>query len=694
MSQSYQIPMEKKIDNKTTHLTQRSDSVSVTMVSATPPNSSTKPIQQLPTSTLSHLENIFEAVKKQVSIWGERARWKIDLVLLPAEDDEDIENSSQVVGGLLNQQSGLHTPTSDNAGDTSTPAHITNGQLQLTSQQSTTQLPMQSQLPQVQFYAQAENVRVESSMRYILDDDTIEKLDIETAKHMLKDAILHIRAYESTLNRVSYEAESKIKEAQARAKKANEHIESMAKFHSIREKEKASKHSVELKILQEDVKILSRKYKETNVQLADVKEKYASMQEQEARREAQPSLLQYSTTSNTTEVVGKIVEYVPQQQTNGYLTYNFPHVQKMPSHHSQQYIQNQHQQLNPPPANSSSPSVQYSNGLPIIPSVYASQQQDPNRRNFPPYQIPQALQNNPSQYPPYLSNNRSVFPSYSFPRQHQDIRQNQSITYPTQLNNPSIPSQPRVVPTYAPIQPNIPATHTTSTTVPAYTTTQRLERSGLDNLSLAAELILSSAISSLPTSTLTPKQQDNQQKTPSREVSSSSDCSTVSMETPINITTASTADTLIAENPININNNDISAPSTPPPRFNARITDSSKNIDTPDTITAIADDDTYQSTPIDADGHSVQTLSPSTRVDEEDNHSDHLSSVDEFMDGMDEGNLQIIKECKSDIKIDVVTEDNIVTTSNREESEEESNGPPKKKRRLSNVKRGPPVQIF
>ncbi len=65
MSQSYQIPMEKEND-KTSHIARRSDSVSVTMVSATPPNSTTKPIQQLPTSTLSHLENIFEAVKKQV----------------------------------------------------------------------------------------------------------------------------------------------------------------------------------------------------------------------------------------------------------------------------------------------------------------------------------------------------------------------------------------------------------------------------------------------------------------------------------------------------------------------------------------------------------------------------------------------------------------------------------------------------
>ena len=67
MSQSYQIPTEKEKDNKTLLQARRPDSVSVTMVSAIPPNSTAKPIQQLPPSTLSHLENIFEAVKKQVS---------------------------------------------------------------------------------------------------------------------------------------------------------------------------------------------------------------------------------------------------------------------------------------------------------------------------------------------------------------------------------------------------------------------------------------------------------------------------------------------------------------------------------------------------------------------------------------------------------------------------------------------------
>ncbi|CAB4436270.1 unnamed protein product [Rhizophagus irregularis] len=693
MSQSYQIPLEKEKDNKTSLQARRSDSVSVTMVSATPPNSAAKPIQQLPASTLSHLENIFEAVKKQVSIWGERARWKIDLVLLPAEEEEDTENSNQVGGSSNQQQSGLHTPTSDNAGDTPVSAH---GQLQLTT------ISTQTQPPQVQFYTQAENVRVENPMRYTLDDDTIEKLDIETAKRMLKEAILHIRAYESALNRVSRESETKVKEAQARAKKANEQIESMAKFHSIREKEKTSKHSVELKILQEDVKILSRKYKEANAQLADVKAKYTSLQEQVIRsKEVQ---------SKPTDMVGKIVEYVPQQQTNGYLTYNFPYVQKMPPQQNpQQYLQNQPpQQLNPTLPSSSSPSVQYSNGRPVIPPAYTSQQ-DPNRRNFPPYQMTQTIQNNSSRYPTYPSNqlhsenNRPVFSPYSFPQHHQppqDIRQTQPATYPIQMNTLPASTQPRVVPAYTHIQQNVPATPTIETSISTYVPVQRSERSGLDNLSLAAELILSSAI---PSSTSISKQDGQQiisnstpKKISSREVSSSSDCSTISMETPINVST-SAASTSLVETHINIKQtNGMSTPSTPPPRFNTRLVNSSKNISTPDTITVIADDDIgYKSTPIYADGHSIHTLSPSMEV-YEDNNSSSGDETDEFIHG--EGNHQVLEESKSDVKSDLTTESiNVDVTSNhhKEESEEESNGPPKKKRRLSNVKRVlPPVQIF
>jgi hypothetical protein len=350
--------------------------------------------------------------------------------------------------------------------------------------------------------------------------------------------------------------------------------------------------------------------------------------------------------------------------------------------------------------------VQYSNGRPVIPPAYTSQQ-DPNRRNFSPYQMTQTIQNNSSHYPPYPSNqlhsesNRPVFSPYSFPQHHQpkDIRQTQSATYPIHMNTFPASTQPRVVPAYTHIQQNIPATPTIETSISTYVPVQRSERSGLDNLSLAAELILSSVIpSSIP-------KHDGQQvisnstttqKTPSREVSSSSDCSTISMETPINVTATSVANTSLVETHINIKQtNGMSTPSTPPPRFNTRLVNSSKNISTPDTITAIADDDIgYQSTPIYADGHSIHTLSPSMEV-YEDNRSSSGDETDEFIDS--EGNHQVLEESKSDVKSDLTTESiNIDVTSNhKEESEEESNGPPKKKRRLSNVKRvPPPVQIF
>jgi len=40
------------------------------------------------------------------------------------------------------------------------------------------------------FWFKAENVKVENSMRYIIDDDTIEKLDVETAKRMVSSCLL------------------------------------------------------------------------------------------------------------------------------------------------------------------------------------------------------------------------------------------------------------------------------------------------------------------------------------------------------------------------------------------------------------------------------------------------------------------------------------------------------------------------
>ncbi|CAG8771677.1 6596_t:CDS:2, partial [Acaulospora colombiana] len=77
-----------------------------------------------------------------------------------------------------------------------------------------------------------------------------------------------------------------IKDANNKLKKANDHIEGMTKYHIMREKEKSSKHSVEIQLLQEDLKILSRKLKEANAQLTECRIKQTSLQqEQEVRKE-------------------------------------------------------------------------------------------------------------------------------------------------------------------------------------------------------------------------------------------------------------------------------------------------------------------------------------------------------------------------------------------------------------------------
>ncbi|CAG8832211.1 11948_t:CDS:2, partial [Racocetra persica] len=167
-----------------------------------------------------------------------------------------------------------------------------------------------------------------------------------------------------------------LKEANNRLKKANEHIEGMIKYHTMREKEKSSKHAVEIQLLQEDLRILSRKLKESNAQLIESRAKQASLQqEQEACREPyrveQRSGLKEKKNAKKKnqsphnqpkqERVGQIVEYVPQQQTNGYLTYNFPYVRKIP----------QTTQINQSLAIHNQ--IQSTTNQQIIPSLYSTQ---------------------------------------------------------------------------------------------------------------------------------------------------------------------------------------------------------------------------------------------------------------------------------------------------------------------------------
>ncbi|CAG8695393.1 758_t:CDS:2, partial [Cetraspora pellucida] len=269
---SYHIPV-----NKISSQTRKTEPVT-TMVSTTPTSVAIKPMHPLPPTTIAHLESIFEAVKKQVSIWGENARWKIDLVLLP---DEETESQNQTIEDIINSNStvGHHSPVSENATSSSRSIYDSSSMLQLN--------------PKTEDDVLCESNPQSFSM---LDDDSVDKLDIEDAKRMLRDVMLHIRAYETMLERSTREFGLKLKEANNRLKKANEHIEGMIKYHTMRvsessgvphEKEKSSKHAVEIQLLQEDLRILSRKLKESNAQLIESRAKQASLQqEQEACRES------------------------------------------------------------------------------------------------------------------------------------------------------------------------------------------------------------------------------------------------------------------------------------------------------------------------------------------------------------------------------------------------------------------------
>ncbi|CAG8476159.1 19867_t:CDS:2 [Racocetra fulgida] len=348
----------------------------------------------------------------QVSIWGENARWKIDLVLLP---DEETESQNQTIEDMINSTNstvGHHSPVSENATSSSRAIYDSSSMLQLN--------------PKTEDDVLCESNPQSFSM---LDDDSVDKLDIEDAKRMLRDVMLHIRAYETMLERSTREF-------------------------GLKEKEKSSKHAVEIQLLQEDLRILSRKLKESNAQLIESRAKQASLQqEQEACQ---------------------IVEYVPQQQTNGYLTYNFPYVRKIPqtTHINQPLvIHNQ---------------IQSTTNQQIIPSLYSAQsvrnhsftsspnQQDLNGSVFSQYSVSQN------------DSDRVAYSAYSF---RQPTANLMPIAYPMQLDG-HVMNMPTEISSYSPIQTNVPAGST------SYSAMRPNDHTGLDNLSLAAELILSSAVSS------------------------------------------------------------------------------------------------------------------------------------------------------------------------------------------------------
>ncbi|CAG8622953.1 8749_t:CDS:10 [Acaulospora morrowiae] len=462
---SYHIPV-----NKIVSQTRKTEPVT-TIVSTSPPNVAAKTIHPLPSTTIAHLENIFEAVKKQVAIWGEHARWKIDLVLLP---DEESETQNQIVGGPapINPASpslGLHSPISENTPSSSNAAQDSKNQIQVTN-------PIETDVFR-------ENDIQPFSM---LEEDGIEKLDLESAKRMIREAMHYIREFETMLDNSTREYAEKIKDANNKLKKANDHIEGMTKYHIMREKEKSSKHTIEIQLLQEDLKILSRKLKEANAQLAESRAKQTSLQQeqdirkersgQKERRSSRKKITQPHSPSKQ-ERVGQIVEYVPQQQTNGYVTYNFPYNKKSAKSFQMTHLSSPEQyKLSPSSSSTVHNRINY-------PSMYSM----PPISGHPMFAAPpiQPVQNGS------IYNNRVLYPTYTFP---QSI--GSQPTYPMQLNDP-VPNQSTEL-SFSSMQMN---TQTVSFPYSSMRVTDHTDHSGLDNLSLAAELILSSAVSEISSKT-------------------------------------------------------------------------------------------------------------------------------------------------------------------------------------------------
>nr|CAG8439314.1 9974_t:CDS:2 [Entrophospora candida] len=152
----------------------------------------------------------------------------------------------------------------------------------------------------------------------MLDDESIDKLDNESLKRLFKEATIYIRAHETTLEKLTHEYTTKLKDANDKAKKANEHIEGMS----------------------------NKKLKESNSQLEESHEKQARLQQEldlyrglvntihndKLKKEAcVNNINNLIVNSPIQDRIGKPGggggEHTPQKQINGYYMYDFSQAQ-------------------------------------------------------------------------------------------------------------------------------------------------------------------------------------------------------------------------------------------------------------------------------------------------------------------------------------------------------------------------------
>ncbi|RHZ90052.1 hypothetical protein Glove_8g50 [Diversispora epigaea] len=405
-------------------------------------------INPLPQATIKHLDNIFEAVKRQVAIWGEHARWKIDLVLLP---DEDLDAQNRMLGA--SPSIGMHSPISE-------PTPLSS----VIVQDSKNQITNRSEGDILN-----NNLRRFSS----LESSCIDNLDAENAKHLLKETINQIRNCESIIERTN-EYEERIKDLDDKLKKANEHVEGIHRYHTMREEEMTVKHNMELRLLQEDARILNQRLRETTSKLESIYARHRSKRRERSHLKDSKDLR---------DIRGRSLHHHIQsdrQLTNGYITYNN---NNYPYGNATQMI------IEGAQTNARMPTIQTSTTM-----ISTIQENSTNtiHSNYPSMLSSQS--NDVYTTPPMQTNSTissyHLYPTYTFsPTINQNRMQNTSIQYDNTVTN--IP--PEMLPYHFAVSSSYAPNHLIgSSSFFPMSQIKQINHSGLDNLSLAAEMILNS----------------------------------------------------------------------------------------------------------------------------------------------------------------------------------------------------------
>ncbi|RUS15026.1 hypothetical protein BC937DRAFT_92994 [Endogone sp. FLAS-F59071] len=221
-------------------------------------------------SSMDHLNQIFDAVRQQIHNWGERAKWKIDLVLL--ENDEAALTS---IAATANAGSSAHAFSSPDTTLLPTSKQLvpiapmvppgavsTTPQLLPHISGPVPSAPQQQPQPQSQVSLPSPAHMIPPVVP-MLQGVPILSAGAPSGAPPLRESLVRIRALESLVKSQS----EQVKAASVRVDKTNFQIDTMRNIFLQREQDASLRYSVETRLLQQDIKALTKKLKDAQAKL-------------------------------------------------------------------------------------------------------------------------------------------------------------------------------------------------------------------------------------------------------------------------------------------------------------------------------------------------------------------------------------------------------------------------------------------